>query len=126
MSEEEVIKRLEDLIDTCNKGIEMHPYDKELFETDKTALETVLQLLEQKDNKIKELNKGINTLMTKRKKWKNRYYKINADLYSANKIIDDYIEERKKLIDKMIGDKMEQFDDYIIYLIESYLEILGE
>lgn len=31
-----------------------------------------------------------------------------------------------KLKDKMIADKMEQFDDYIIYLIESYLKILEE
>lgn len=91
MSEKEAIERLEDLIDTCNKGIEMHPYDKELFETDKEALQTVLQLLEQKDKRI-----------------------------------DDYIEERNRLKNKMIGDKMEQFDDYIIYLIESYLEILEE
>ena len=84
MTEIEAKERLEDLIDTCNKGIEMHPYDKELFETDKTALKTVLQLLEQKDNKI------------------------------------------NKVIDKLKGDKMEQFDDYIIYLIESYLKILEE
>lgn len=91
MNEEKVKERLEDLIDTCNKGIEMHPYDKELFETDKEALQTVLQLLEQKDKRI-----------------------------------DDYIEERNRLKNKMIGDKMEQFDDYIIYLIESYLEILEE
>ena len=47
-------------------------------------------------------------------------------LEQKNKRIDDYIEERNKLKDKMIGDKMEQFDDYIIYLIESYLEILKE
>lgn len=31
-----------------------------------------------------------------------------------------------KLKDKMIADKMEQFDDYIIYLLENYLDILGE
>lgn len=59
MSEEEVIKRLEDLIDTCNKGVEMHPYDKELFETDKEALQTILQLLEQKDKRIDELEKAL-------------------------------------------------------------------
>lgn len=31
-----------------------------------------------------------------------------------------------KLKDEMEKDKMEQFDDYVIYLIESYLEIMGE
>lgn len=31
-----------------------------------------------------------------------------------------------KLKTEMQKDKMEQFDDYVIYLIESYLEILEE
>lgn len=30
------------------------------------------------------------------------------------------------LKDKMVADKMEQFDDYVIYLIEKYLNILEE
>ena len=121
MSEEEVINILTNFLTLENKW--GNRFNKG---TVPKAIETALQLLEQKDNKIKELNKGINKLMSKRKKWKNRYYKINADLYSANKIIDDYIEERNRLKNKMIGDKMEQFDDYIIYLIESYLKILEE
>lgn len=29
-----------------------------------------------------------------------------------------------KLKDEMVSDKMEQFDDYVIYLIEKYLNIL--
>jgi hypothetical protein len=32
--------------------------------------------------------------------------------------------DNQKLIEKLEKDKMEQFDDYIIYLIESYLKIL--
>lgn len=59
-------------------------------------------------------------------KQKTKIKELEADLYSANCIIDDYIEERNRLKNKMIGDKMEQFDDYIIYLIESYLKILEE
>lgn len=74
-----------------------------LTRIESNAIDTILHLLEQKDNKIKELE---------------------ADLYSANCTINDYIEERNKLKDKMIGDRMEQFDDYVIYLIESYLNIL--
>lgn len=76
-----------------------------LTRIESNAIDTILHLLEQKDNKIKELE---------------------ADLYSANCTINEYIEERNKLKDKMIGDRMEQFDDYVIYLIESYLEIMGE
>ena len=32
--------------------------------------------------------------------------------------------DKQKLIEKLEKDKMEQFDDYVIYLIESYLEIV--
>lgn len=59
-------------------------------------------------------------------KQQTKIKELEADLYSANCTINEYIEERNKLKDKMIGDKMEQFDDYVIYLIESYLEIMGE
>lgn len=44
------------------------------------------------------------------------------------KILLEYIDQlesdKQKLIEKLEEDKMEQFDDYIIYLIESYLKIL--
>lgn len=71
------------------------------------AINTVLQLLEQKDKridelekalveeaiksteKIEELNKGINTLMIKRKKWKNRYYKSKNIIYELLKILEE-------------------------------------
>ncbi len=32
----------------------------------------------------------------------------------------------KMLKDKMIADRMEQFDDYNIYLINSFLNIIGD
>lgn len=92
MTEKEVIEQIESLIDDRNSFINSTDKSEDnIFRKDKKALQTVLQLLEQKDKRI-----------------------------------DDYIEERNRLKNKMIGDKMEQFDDYIIYLIESYLEILGE
>ena len=98
--EKQAIERLKERItDNQEKTLQI------FLEQDIEALQTVLQELKDKDNKIKELE---------------------ADLYSANCIINDYIEERNKLKDKMIGDRMEQFDDYVIYLIESYLEIMGE
>lgn len=88
MTEEEAIEQIESLIDDFNIS---NDFDLRVNATDVKALQTVLQLLEQKDKRI-----------------------------------DNYIEERNRLKNKMIGDKMEQFDDYIIYLIESYLEILEE
>lgn len=90
MSEKEAIEQIESLIDDTNSFID--PTDKSednIFRKDKEALQTVLQLLEQKDKRI-----------------------------------DDYIEEKNRLKNKMTGDKMEQFDDYVIYLIEKYLKIL--
>lgn len=98
--EKQAIERLKERItDNQEKTLQI------FLEQDIEALQTVLQELKDKDNKIKELE---------------------ADLYSANCTINEYIEERNKLKDKMIGDRMEQFDDYVIYLIESYLEIMEE
>ena len=90
MTEKEVIEQIESLIDDRNSFID--PTDKRednIFRKDKEALQTVLKLLEQKDKRIdelekalideqlkhtdeiKQLNKGINTLMKKRKNMNN-------------------------------------------------------
>lgn len=109
MSEEEVIKRLNKILeewqeiinieDETEREINMSMYFEEMpFK----EIQTVLQLLEQKDKRIDELEKAL----------------VDEAIKSTEKI--------NKLKDKLTGDKMEQFDDYIIYLIESYLEILGE
>lgn len=87
------------------------------------AFDIIINLLEQKDKRIDELEKA---LVEEDLKHRNKIKELEANLYSANCTINDYIEERNKLKDKMIGDRMEQFDDYVIYLIESYLEIMGE
>ena len=97
MSEEEVINILTNFLTLEDKW--RNRFNKG---TVPEAIDTVLQLLEQKDNKIKELNKGINTLMTKRKKWKNGYYnkknkakelnyKINKVIYKLRNVEEDYI-----------------------------------
>lgn len=76
--------------------------------------------------------------MQSRRKWKRRYYKMkskNKDLQkSVEQIYDDYQDIGKiafnysdkldKLKDEIEKDKMEQFDDYIIYLLEKYLDII--
>ena len=54
---------------------------------------------------------------------------ITINYYIGKELANEAIkstEKINKLKDKLTGDKMEQFDDYIIYLIESYLEILEE
>lgn len=99
MSKEEAIEQIESLIDDFNIG---NDFDLRVNATDVKALQTALQLLEQKDKRIDELEKAL----------------VDESIKSTEKI--------NKLKYKLIGDKMEQFDDYIIYLIESYLEILEE
>ena len=42
---------------------------------DLDCIETLLQYIDQLENKVKELGKGQHTLMQSRRKWKNRYYK---------------------------------------------------
>lgn len=48
----------------------------------------MLKLIKKQDQKIKQLNKGQQSLMKSRKKWKNRYYKMKAENKELNKIID--------------------------------------
>lgn len=82
------------IVEYWKKELNQYEYTKDLdlasdnyfgqFEEKINMISEILNLLEQKDNKI------------------------------------------NKVIDKLKDDKMEQFDDYIIYLIESYLEILEE
>lgn len=100
MSEKEVISRLNDLIELRKNKRGDIKFDTCICGT--RDLETVLQLLEQKDKRIDDLEKAL----------------VDEAIKSTEKI--------NKLKYKLIGDKMEQFDDYIIYLIESYLEILEE
>ena len=70
------------------------------------------------NNELHELKRDIETLL--------QYIdQLEADNYECNNIIKDYIAERNNLIDKMKADRMEQFDDYVIYLIEKYLKELG-
>ena len=61
MDVKKAINRAQDLIRTCEQGIEMHPQDKELFSTDKTALET---LVAEVKNLIKE-NENLKSYLAK-------------------------------------------------------------
>lgn len=71
--------------------------------------------------KVKEINKGINSLMQSRKKWKYRYYKMknkNKDLQkSVEQIYDDYQDIGKMDFDCL--DKLEQKDKIIDLMAET-------
>ena len=88
----------------------------------KRLFEAIMSIADERDElrqKVKEINKGINSLMQSRKKWKYRYYKMknkNKDLQkSVQQIYDDYqdigkmafnysdkLEQQEKIIDLMI------------------------
>lgn len=93
-------------------------YDEELelYQNRVKQFNTVLSILEEKD-------KGINSLMQSRKKWKNRYYKIknkNKDLQkSVEQIYDDYQDIGKMAFD--YSDKIEEKDKIIDLYIDNIM-----
>lgn len=86
MSEEEVIEQIESLIDDRNSFID--PTDKSednIFRKDKKALQTVLQLLEQKDNKINKVKEYCNETIDFKDSFNERY----DDCYDILKILEE-------------------------------------
>lgn len=49
---------------------------------------TMLKLIKKQDQKIKQLNKGQQSLIQSRKKWKNRYYKTKEKNKRMGKVIE--------------------------------------
>lgn len=87
--------------------------------------EAIMSIADERDElrqKVKEINKGINSLMQSRKKWKYRYYKMknkNKDLQkSVEQIYDDYQDIGKMAFD--YSDKIEQ-KDKVIDLMADFL-----
>lgn len=86
----------------------------------------------EKDIKTLEKMKWVNELCISNPKIKNTpYKKLQEDFEQIdnerNRLeAKEFKLENKinKLKDEMEKDKMEQFDDYVIYLIEKYLNIL--
>ncbi len=79
----------------------------------KRLFEAIMSIADERDElrqKVKEINKGINSLMQSRKKWKYRYYKMknkNKDLQkSVEQIYDDYQDIGKMAFN--YSDKLEQ------------------
>lgn len=62
MNIEEAIERMHDLIHTCNAGIEKYGIYDDLFQKDKEAVETVLNMLKEKDREINRKSSNINAL----------------------------------------------------------------
>ena len=91
----------------------------------KRLFEAIMSIADERDElrqKVKEINKGINSLMQSRKKWKYRYYKMknkNKDLQkSVEQIYDNYQDIGKIAFD--YSDKLEQ-KDKIIDLMANHI-----
>lgn len=89
----------------------------------KRLFEAIMSIADERDElrqKVKEINKGINSLMQSRKKWKYRYYKMknkNKDLQkSVEQIYDNYQDIGKMAFD--YADKLEQKDKIIDLMLE--------
>lgn len=91
----------------------------------KRLFETIMSIADERDElrqKVKEINKGINSLMQSRKKWKYRYYKMknkNKGLQkSVEQIYDNYQDIGKMAFD--YSDELEQKDTH--KLMKQYFE----
>ncbi len=92
----------------------------------KRLFEAIMSIADERDElrqKVKEINKGINSLMQRRKKWKYRYYKMknkNKDLQkSVEQIYDNYQDIGKMAFD--YSDELEQKDKIIDLMAERVL-----
>lgn len=82
MNEEEAIERMNDLIHTCDVGIKKHGDYDDLFQKDKEAIETVLNLIEKQKAEIeywKEQAQGYSDLS---KQIKEEYEQRLEDYYN--------------------------------------------
>lgn len=108
MSEKEVIEQIESLIDDRNNFIDPEDKNKDnIFRKDKKALQTVLQLLEQKENIIKELE---------------------DETYKMSEYMKEIATKRNKAIDKLKEVKREFLDfcPDCVDLAGELLDILEE
>ena len=115
MTEEQAQKILDELQKT--RPEQLKGEEKRLFEA-------IMQITDERDelkNKVRERNKGINSLIQSRKKWKKRYYKMknkNKDLQkSVEQIYYDYQDIGKMAFD--YSDKIEQQEKIIDLMAEA-------
>lgn len=109
MIDKEEIEKAKQIARDYIKDTPIAPYDCLMNEERKSAI-ILMNYINSLEIKVKELGKGNHSLMQSRRKWKNRYYKEKKRI--------------NKIKNEIEADKMEQFDDYVIYLQEKYLDIL--
>lgn len=129
LSEEEkkAIERMYDFIHTCEVGIEKHGQYYDLFEKDKQAIETVLNLItrlqkenEEKDIKLKELQHRKDNQEKRFKQYKEDIEKQHEEIY------EDLVskqEEKDKQIDLMALAILNYDDQLIINRYKNIDEV---
>lgn len=119
LSKEEVEKVLD-----CSKCKLKECIGCEITYTDRKKIKEYIEQLENKFNEFVKVEQTVDSINFSLpigvvKEIDKSLSKTNIAL--ENKRLKS---REQKLIDKLEADKMEQFDDYVIYLIESYLAIL--
>lgn len=100
-------------------------------------------------NKLEKQQKEIESLKESNKSFKQQYnqqvlenakivnfyenddthkelYKLRKEIEEKTKSINRKNRLLKNIRDELVGDRMEEFDDYVIYLQDKYLKILDE
>ena len=117
MNVDEAKERMQELIQTCNHGIEEHGEYDDLFQKDKEAIETVLNALDNsvsKDKLLKTIDFSVQATDT------NDNYSVgmcNGMLYIKSVILDKDIEYKKCPNNSISKDKIiEKLDYYTMSL----------
>lgn len=105
MNIEEAIERMHDLIHTCNAGIEKYGIYDDLFQKDKEAIETVLNMLKEKDREIEKLKKHNKELLRKLRNRVKEVKELNKySLYKKEfKTLNEQLKNKDQIIDLMAG-----------------------
>ena len=123
-NQKEAIERMYDLIHTCDVGIEKHGAYDDLFQKDKEAIETVLNLIqtqqaeiehqkEKRENQKKELSilyekqKEFNKLVNTVKSYKGQFERQQAEIEKK----DRQLEERTNRIRNLEKECQSNFDN---------------
>lgn len=103
MNIEEAIERMHDLIHTCNAGIEKYGIYDDLFQKDKEAIETVLNMLKEKDREIEKLKKHNKELLRKLRNRVKEVKELNKySLYKKEfKTLNEQLKNKDQIIDLM-------------------------
>jgi hypothetical protein len=112
MTDKEAIERMQDLIHTCDVGIEKHGEYDDLFKKDKEALVTILNIIQNQDKEIELSNRVIEKRKRNQEKLelakillkKDKIIDLMANEFSYKTLMYSYMtkEEVKKYFEELV------------------------